>query len=531
MIGIGNDAVAQNINIGTGAAARTITVGNNSGATTLNFTSGTGAQTFTSSAATTGAFAFVADSITTATAIDLSVDAITEGVGVNISNAANTLTTGTLLNVDSTSTAVTGSSTGLLGYFNWNPGSTTTATGDLFRINIGTNGNIDNLFNVTDNGSSLFRVSESQIESAVPHSFTAAGDVSIAYDIQFTNQTSSSIKSKAPLTIDVGESFESNDFTVTTYNSGQIVYNLDAVNHVIFSPVADADAGTTTSIQEIAFSSPVDTTGTNTHNALNLDLEIGNASAGTNTVNGLAIDAISGDADVSLNAIDIGALTGTTATEYAINIASGWDRAINANSPVQFESSAAFGTQVTLADDATPDVSAGSSFITGGTTTITDFDAGSGTLETGQLIFIEAAHSVTFDVTASGLVGGTTDIAATSGDFLTWQYDGTDWHLVSFKDNDTDQGGGSAGAFSSSGGVITKSTSTDQLNLSSDEAGDYALLGDASVAPTVDLIQLTNTGVGTVTNDVDILSASIYTATGGRNQQFSYSRNNWKRPS
>lgn len=42
IIGIGNDAVAQNINIGTGAAARTITVGNNTGTTAINLTSGTG---------------------------------------------------------------------------------------------------------------------------------------------------------------------------------------------------------------------------------------------------------------------------------------------------------------------------------------------------------------------------------------------------------------------------------------------------------------------------------------------------------
>jgi len=42
VIGIGNDAVAQNINIGTGAAARTITVGNGSGATQIDLDAGTG---------------------------------------------------------------------------------------------------------------------------------------------------------------------------------------------------------------------------------------------------------------------------------------------------------------------------------------------------------------------------------------------------------------------------------------------------------------------------------------------------------
>jgi hypothetical protein len=46
VIGIGNDAVAQNINIGTGAAARTITIGNNSGATSVVVNAGTGAASF-----------------------------------------------------------------------------------------------------------------------------------------------------------------------------------------------------------------------------------------------------------------------------------------------------------------------------------------------------------------------------------------------------------------------------------------------------------------------------------------------------
>src|SRR5690606_8072972 len=50
VIGIGNDAVAQNINIGTGAAARTITVGNVSGATSVVVNVGTGALNLGTSA-------------------------------------------------------------------------------------------------------------------------------------------------------------------------------------------------------------------------------------------------------------------------------------------------------------------------------------------------------------------------------------------------------------------------------------------------------------------------------------------------
>ena len=165
------------------------------------------------------------DSMQNGTGISLSIDAITSGTGLLVENAANTLTTGTLIQAQSTATSLTTAGDAFLGYFNWEPGSSTTASGDLFRINIGTNGNVTNLFNVTDNGSSLFRVSETQIESAVPHLFSATGDVSFSYDANFTNQTSSQIESLGPFSVVVGESFESNDLTLTTYNAGDIVLN------------------------------------------------------------------------------------------------------------------------------------------------------------------------------------------------------------------------------------------------------------------------------------------------------------------
>lgn len=70
VIGIGNDAVAQNINIGTGAAVRVITIGNGSGATSVVVNSGTAAASFAANAtvhtttigSTTGASATVIQS-------------------------------------------------------------------------------------------------------------------------------------------------------------------------------------------------------------------------------------------------------------------------------------------------------------------------------------------------------------------------------------------------------------------------------------------------------------------------------------
>ena len=83
--------------------------------------------------------------------------------------------------------------------------------------------------------------------------------------------------------------------------------------------------------------------------------------------------------------------------------------------------------------DETPDVSGYSYFITHATTdTITDFD-GSG-IVAGQLLVIESAGAITYDVTSSGLKGGSTDIVTADGDQTTWIYNGTDWLLMSFMD-------------------------------------------------------------------------------------------------
>jgi len=264
--------------------------------------------TFTdaSSGITSGSLAtFLGDSITTGTGVGFSFDALTSGTGILIESA---------------------------------PGGATTLSGDLFRLNVGSNVTVTgDIFSIDDNGSELFTVNQTGITSALPHSFTAAGDVSMAYDLILTNQTSSKIESYGPLSIVAGEASESNNLTLKTYNSGNIVF------------------------------------------------EPGKAAL--------------------------------------------------------FSGAVSFDTQATFTDsDATPDVSAGSHFITNTTTfTITDFDAGSGGLSTGHIVVVESAGAITYDVTAAGFNGGTTDIITAAGDITTWIYDGTDWNLIAFMDDSDNQ--------------------------------------------------------------------------------------------
>lgn len=222
-INIGTGTAADTINIGTGGTtADVITMGNTGVATTFTFNAGS----TTSSTPVT----FDLDTVTSITAFDMSLDGLTTGTGLLIDDGtAAGLSTGTLLHVNSVSTALAGtadSGDGLLGNFEWIPGSaSTTGTGDLFRISIDANGTLTSgsLFNIVDSDSSIFSVKETSFTTSLPSNFTAAGDVSVAYDIVFTNPTASYIKSAAPLALVAGETFNSSDLTLQTYNFGSVV--------------------------------------------------------------------------------------------------------------------------------------------------------------------------------------------------------------------------------------------------------------------------------------------------------------------
>ena len=134
-------------------------------------------------------------------------------VGIGTTNPSSLLS----LYSSSTSTSFTGFD------LNWSPTATTTLTGDLFSINIGSNASLANLFAIYDNGSPLFTVSESKITSALPHEFTAAGDVSMAYDLIFTNTTSAYINFEGPGYIRTTHPSGNYDLTLSAANSGKVL--------------------------------------------------------------------------------------------------------------------------------------------------------------------------------------------------------------------------------------------------------------------------------------------------------------------
>ena len=86
----------------------------------------------------------------------------------------------------------------------------------------------------------------------------------------------------------------------------------------------------------------------------------------------------------------------------------------------------------TLANDATPTVLNGRSFITGGTTTITDFDDG----VVGQTLEILSAHAITITDASNILLEGSRDFVMAAGDSLTLHmFNVNVWEEVSRKTN------------------------------------------------------------------------------------------------
>lgn len=148
----------------------------------------------------------------------------TTGNAVNIT--ANSLTSGNGMYLSSTATALTGD---LLSLY-INPASASIITGDVLGINSGSNLTLSGYYlNIQNNGSAVFQVGQNQIVSAVPHSFTAAGDVSMAYDLIFTNSTASYIKSDSPFYVESGPVWGSNDLTLRTFNYGKVIADSDTL--------------------------------------------------------------------------------------------------------------------------------------------------------------------------------------------------------------------------------------------------------------------------------------------------------------
>ena len=152
-----------------------------------------------------------------------------------------------------------------------------------------------NLLNLNAGGADIVTISEAASIFNNPTSFMAVGDVSMAYDLLLTNQTSSLIASSGPLAIEAGELFESNDLTLRTYNAGQVV--LDSAGGIASNQAQNWLLADGTSALNFTNSA-----GTS---LLNIDSTNGRVGIGTATpgavldIMGSAIDILIGEDNVS----------------------------------------------------------------------------------------------------------------------------------------------------------------------------------------------------------------------------------------
>ncbi|MFA5932492.1 MAG: MerR family DNA-binding transcriptional regulator [Microgenomates group bacterium] len=200
-----------NVGIGTTAPIGRLDVTDTSNtAASLSLTNNT-ATTIGNGANTLGVIDLQSTSLTTGNFLNVELNALSSGKGFNLTSTSTALSSGSLASLD------------------WSPTGSTTiyATGDLFSINAGQYGSVGNFFNIKDNGTSVFSISQQALTTSLPAAFNAPGDVSIAYDINFTNPTASYLKSQAPLYITPGEIFNSSDLVLSTYNQGSIILSKD----------------------------------------------------------------------------------------------------------------------------------------------------------------------------------------------------------------------------------------------------------------------------------------------------------------
>jgi len=243
------------------------------------------------------------------------------------------------------------------------------------------------------------------------------------------------------------------DTSVIASTDDQIDWTLGGVAQTLImrDPLPADDASSTINpILEINYTTPIDTTGTNIHAGILVDLDIGNASGGTNRISGLNFESMVGDADVEeLHAIRIEALTGSASTnETAISIADGWDAGI-------------------YMEGATPN------FWIGNGSQLAFQDAGGNDILILQDVSNSANHSISIDSNTAFMFDSNLD---TDVDITTL----TNQRLF----------------------IQPAGTGDVRFGIDADSVVEFV----ASSAPTADMVAITNTGVPTTTTGVNALS-------------------------
>ena len=178
------------------------------------------------------------------------------------------------------------------------------------------------------------------------HDNITAGDIIIdeaAGVLDFSGATSATISTSTgtcDIVLDSADDTAGSDKTYVSI-TGSVPAHLTNTPTSVFLDITPTvgipTVDNTVNLVDLTFTTPIYATAvTSTYRGLYFAPTIGDASTGTNAVALIDVAAITGDAQVSLYGLRFGILTGTAATENAVDIASGWDYGIECESKSRF---------------------------------------------------------------------------------------------------------------------------------------------------------------------------------------------------
>lgn len=195
----------------------------------------------------------------------------------------------------------------------------------------------------------------------------------------------------------------SQSFTgTTTFGSTVTVAGVFSVNNKsVLTWAPTPNDGITDKALDIALTAPIDTSGTQTHDGLAIDLTVSNATGGTNTVNGIDFTNYTGDAQVNVTALNIGTSDGL-GTSTGLKIGTGWTAGISNASPFTQTGNLTASTGTVDISPAYSATALGNPVVkvTYGTCTVAAVNAGTCTIITG--VASRVLEVTNFDIIATG---------------------------------------------------------------------------------------------------------------------------------
>lgn len=319
VIGIGNDADAQNINIGTGAAQRVITIGNSTSATQVVVNGGTAGINIGANS--------IAQTVTIGNQTGASAVVIDSGTGpINIGNSIAKIVT--IGNITTTTAVAINSGTGGIALVSTSTGDITAASGDTLLldsvgvleinssagvISIGNDAVSQNI-NVGTGGTRAIAIGNSTSTTSVSINGGTGSSVNVGTNAIAHTVTIGNVTGTTAVTVNTG----TGGFNVNTTTTGDIVLN--SADTVLIDSAGVLELNSSAGVIGIGNDAVAQNINIGTGAAART-ITIGNASSNSSVVVNVGTGAASFGANATDHSTTIGSASGVSAT--TINSGSG----------------------------------------------------------------------------------------------------------------------------------------------------------------------------------------------------------------